>query len=274
MDLGYIHTNSLRELLSEIFEGAADPVAILNAVREVVAEFSPFTREPVDLVRWVTVDRVAANDYNPNTVAPPEMQLLALSIEADGFTQPVVANQEGDGYEVVDGFHRNRVVREVPSIQARVNGYLPIVQIRNEQVDRGERIASTIRHNRARGKHQVVAMSEIVLELKRRNWSDAKISKQLGMDADEVLRLAQITGLAEAFKDRAFSDAWEAVIDTDDLDDALPETLIDEPPGPCAVEDCPSPNEGERMPYPDLGWAHLDCVDRAFARIDAEWKAL
>lgn len=216
--MDYVQRESLKELLSEIFEQTAEPVETLNEVREIVATFSPFMNEPVDLVRWVPVDLVAANDYNPNTVAPPEMQLLALSIEADGFTQPVVANREGDGYEVVDGFHRNRVAREHPVIAARVAGYLPIVQIRNEQMDRGERIASTIRHNRARGKHQVVAMSEIVLELKRRNWSDRKIATQLGMDDDEVLRLAQITGLAEAFADRDFSEAWEAVIDADELD--------------------------------------------------------
>lgn len=211
----------LRALLAVLFADA-DAVDTLNRVREIVAEFSPFAAEPVDLVRWVPIDRVQGNDYNPNAVAPPEMELLALSIEADGYTQPIVANLEGDDYEVVDGFHRNRVAREREAVAQRVNGYLPIVQIRSEQVDRGERIASTIRHNRARGKHQVVAMSEIVLELKRRNWSDRKIATQLGMDDDEVLRLAQITGLAEAFADRDFSEAWEAIIDTDELDDALP----------------------------------------------------
>ena len=97
-----------------------------------------------------------------------------------------------------------------------MHGYLPVVRIREDRADRGDRIAATIRHNRARGKHQVVAMSDIVLELKRRNWSDEKIGRELGMDPDEVLRLAQITGLAEAFKDREFSEAWEAVLDVDD----------------------------------------------------------
>lgn len=196
----------------------ADRVDLLNALRRLIAIYSPFVTEPVDLVQWVALDAVEANDYNPNNVAPPEMELLALSIMADGYTQPVVTFAEtGDRYEVVDGFHRNRVAREHAEVAARVQGYLPIVQIRDEQQDRGDRIASTIRHNRARGKHQVIAMSEIVLELKRRNWSDAKIGKQLGMDPDEVLRLAQITGLAEAFKDRDFSEAWEAIIDSDEL---------------------------------------------------------
>jgi hypothetical protein len=104
-------------------------------------------------------------------------------------------------------------------VRSRVLGYLPIVQIKGDRTDRGDRIAATIRHNRARGKHSVTAMSEIVLELKRRNWSDTKIGKQLGMDSDEIMRLAQITGLAVAFANRNFSEAWEAVIHTDDEDD-------------------------------------------------------
>jgi ParB-like chromosome segregation protein Spo0J len=101
-------------------------------------------------------------------------------------------------------------------VQQRVHGYLPVVEIRDDRTDKGDRIASTIRHNRARGKHQVIAMSDIVMDLKRRNWSDDKIGRELGMDPDEVLRLAQIPGLAEAFADRDFSEAWEAVLDIDD----------------------------------------------------------
>lgn len=194
-----------------------EKVDALNALRSLIAELSPFTTEPVDFVRWVKADTVGANDYNPNSVAPPEMELLRLSIMADGYTQPIVTNVEDDeSITVVDGFHRNRVGKECEDVQARVKGYLPVVQIRTDRTDRGDRIASTIRHNRARGKHQVTAMADIVLELKRRNWSDTKIGKELGMDPDEVLRLAQITGLAEAFKDRDFSEAWEAVLDIDD----------------------------------------------------------
>lgn len=203
-------------------------VANLNAIRATVGKHSPFADEPVDFVRWVPVEKVHANDYNPNTVAPPEMELLRVSIAADGYTQPIVTMDDGDGaVEVIDGFHRNRVGRECPDIAARVKGYLPVVQIRDNRTDRGDRIASTIRHNRARGKHQVIAMSDIVLELKRRNWSDEKIGRELGMDPDEVLRLAQITGLAEAFKDRDFSQAWEAVLGHDEDAGAFVE-LIDE----------------------------------------------
>jgi ParB-like chromosome segregation protein Spo0J len=187
-------------------------VEVLNHIRMALHRISPFRDEPVDCVQWVPLETVAANDYNPNSVAPPEMQLLEYSIKADGYTQPIVTFFEGDTTqrEVVDGFHRNRVGRECTAVKRRVRGYLPVVTINQDRADRGDRIAATIRHNRARGKHQVQGMSDIVVELKRRNWSDEKIGRELGMDPDEVLRLAQISGLAEMFKDREFSEAWEA----------------------------------------------------------------
>jgi ParB-like chromosome segregation protein Spo0J len=195
----------------------AEQVAALNLARAILHASSPFHDEPVDLVEWVPSDIVRANDYNPNSVAPPEMELLRLSIMADGYTQPIVTHEDDALRVVVDGFHRNRVGKECEDVRDRVRGFLPVVQIKESRVDRGDRIAATIRHNRARGKHQVTAMSEIVLELKRRNWSDLKIGRELGMDPDEVLRLAQISGLAEAFADRDFSYAWDAVLDVDDL---------------------------------------------------------
>lgn len=190
-----------------------EKIATMNAIKQKLHDISPFKAEPVDCVIWVKTDFVAANDYNPNTVAPPEMKLLAISIGEDGYTQPIVSwdvSENGEpAYEVIDGFHRNRVAREVKEIGDRVMRYLPLTVINDGKEDRGDRIASTIRHNRARGKHGVEAMAEIVLELKRRNWSDAKIGRDLGMDPDEVLRLAQITGLAEMFKDHEFTQAWE-----------------------------------------------------------------
>jgi ParB-like chromosome segregation protein Spo0J len=203
-------------------------VSAINDIRCEIAKHSPFQAEPVDCVKWVKSDSVEANDYNPNAVAPPEMELLRLSIAADGYTQPIVANDEDGKYIVIDGFHRNRVGRECEDIRKRVNGYLPVVQIRGERTDIGDRMASTIRHNRARGKHQVELMSEIVIDLKRRNWSDKKIGRELGMDPDEVLRLAQITGLAEAFREEQFTEAWEAIINVED------ETEADELEGACA----------------------------------------
>jgi len=200
-----------------------DLVTAINALRERIHEKSPFKNEPVDYVRWVKFDSVRANDYNPNSVAPPEMELLRLSIMEDGYTQPIVTNLEEDVRVVVDGFHRNRVVRECDDVGKRIMGHLPVVQIRSTQVDKEHRMASTIRHNRARGKHQVEAMTAIVLDLKRRNWSDTKIGKQLGMDQDEVLRLSQIGGLADAFADRAFSEAWEPANTINEDDDLIAE---------------------------------------------------
>lgn len=160
---------------------------------------------PVSKVRWVPASQVSANDYNPNSVAPPEMKLLQRSIEADGYTQPIVCWQTGpDAYEVIDGYHRHLVGKDKLKMDK-----LPIVVVGQDREGRNDRIASTIRHNRARGKHQVGAMSDIVQELARRNWGDEKIAKELGMEPDEVLRLKQITGLAELFADREFSEAWE-----------------------------------------------------------------
>jgi len=186
-----------------------EAVEVLNAIKLALHEVSPHKEEPVDCVLWVKAERVEANDYNPNKVAPPEMKLLEISIDQDGYTQPIVSYSENDNYTVVDGFHRHRVGKESKKVQQRVKGYLPVTVIRPDRESYEDRIAATIRHNRARGKHQVQAMSEIVQELARRNWTDAKISRELGMDADEVLRLKQISGLAEMFADREFSEAWE-----------------------------------------------------------------
>lgn len=205
----------IRELMGRT-PNLADKVEALNKIRSVLHSVSPFGAHPVDFVRWVPVDSVEANDYNPNTVAPPEMELLHISVAADGFTQPIVTNLEDETRVVIDGFHRNLVGRRYEDVAETLHGFLPVVQIRAGASDRSDRMASTIRHNRARGKHSVVKMTDIVLELKRRNWSDAKISKQLGMDADEVLRLSQIGGLADSFANRSFSMAWE--VDGDDLE--------------------------------------------------------
>lgn len=186
-------------------------IDILNAISSKLHTISPFKNEPVNCVQWVKNDTVIANDYNPNAVAPPEMELLRLSINNDGYTQPVVSveNIEDNNRTVIDGFHRTRVSKECKDIRERLFGYTPVVTIRETQSDHNNRVASTIRHNRARGKHKVESMSDIVSDLKKRNWSPSKIGKELGMDPDEVLRLAQISGLTELFKDNDFTKAWE-----------------------------------------------------------------
>lgn len=187
-----------------------EKINAINKIKIYLHEKSPFKSEPVDCVIWEKNENVIANDYNPNSVAPPEMELLELSIMNDGYTQPIVAWPNKDKLEIVDGFHRNRVGRESKVVGKRIHGYLPVVAIRKEQQGKNDRIASTIRHNRARGKHQVDAMSEIVIELKNRNWRNKRIARELGMDEQEVLRLLQITGLQEMFKDDDFSRAWVA----------------------------------------------------------------
>lgn len=197
----------------EAEDGLDRKVERLNALRRLIAKHSPFQSEPVDVVEWVAADDVHANDYNPNTVAPPEMELLRLSVMADGYTQPIVTMPEDEGFVVIDGFHRHRVGKEMPDVQRRIHGYLPVVRIRHDREDRNDRIASTIRHNRARGKHRVDAMSDIVVELKRRKWSEEKIGRELGMEPDEVLRLCQVSGLAELFSDDEFSASWDVIDD-------------------------------------------------------------
>ena len=164
-------------------------------------------RSPVYSVMPVHMDKVIANDYNPNRCAPPEMKLLELSIWEDGFTQPVVTyyDSENDKYIVVDGFHRYSILKNSKRIRQRENGLLPVVVI-NKEI--GERMASTIRHNRARGTHNIDLMSNVVAELVEMGKSDTWIAKHLGMDVDELLRLKQITGLAALFKNREYSRSW------------------------------------------------------------------
>lgn len=164
-------------------------------------------QSPVYNVRAVPVDKIRANSYNPNHTAPPEMALLETSIWEDGFTMPVVCyfNEETGLYEIVDGYHRYTTLMTSKRIFDREQGLLPVVTI---DKDESNRMASTIRHNRARGSHSIDLMSNIVAELTQSGMSDAWILKHVGMDKDELLRLKQITGLAALFKDKEFSEAW------------------------------------------------------------------
>jgi len=207
-----MNINQIKENIQQLLVNVelSQKIDIINELREFIHYNSPFKNEPVDFVKWVKCDDVIANDYNPNKVAPPEMELLEISIMNDGYTQPVVTFPNNGKIEVVDGFHRTRVSKESKIVKNRVLGYTPTVIIRKEQSDKNDRIASTIRHNRARGKHQIDAMSEIVLELKNRNWKNERIARELGMDEEEILRLCQISGLQDIFKDDDFSKSWDS----------------------------------------------------------------
>ena len=165
-------------------------------------------KSPVYNVKAVPIDKIQANSYNPNSVAAPEMKLLELSIWEDGYTMPVVCYYlpEVDRYEIVDGFHRFTILKKSKRIFERENGMLPVVVI-DKPIE--ERMASTIRHNRARGSHSIELMTNIVSELSKAGMGDAWIMKHIGMDADEVLRLKQLSGLAELFKNKEFSNSWE-----------------------------------------------------------------
>ena len=158
---------------------------------------------PVLNVKMVDIDKVVANDYNPNKVAPPEMRLLKHSIEEDGYTQPIVTyyDLQNDKYIIVDGFHRYRCAKEYFHLKQ-----IPIVTI-DKNLD--DRIASTIRHNRARGTHQILDMGKIVMELTKSGWDESTISLHLGMELDEIIRLKQINSLKEAFANHEFSKSWE-----------------------------------------------------------------
>lgn len=199
----------------------ADLVDTINEIRACLHEYSPFKTEPVDCIQWIPIEQVIANDYNPNSVAPPEMKLLELSMQEDGYTQPIVTYKRDGVHEVVDGFHRSRVARESKEINKRIKGHIPVVVINAGRQDRTDRMASTIRHNRARGKHNVDSMSDMVVELKKRNRSDDWIAKHLGMDADEVLRLCQVSGLVEMFSNTEFSQSWDIEVKDDGVDDEV-----------------------------------------------------
>jgi ParB-like chromosome segregation protein Spo0J len=181
-------------------------VEIYNQVSALMKEFVGLPH-PVLGVKLVKAEQVRANDYNPNVVAPPEMTLLKLSIRKDGVTMPVVAAR-ADGekeYTVVDGFHRTTIIKTCSDVNESLGGYVPLVEL-NKGIE--DRITATVRHNIARGTHQVELSAKLVTMLKKHNWTNARIGKELGMDPDEVLRLKQITGLAEAFKDHEFSKSW------------------------------------------------------------------
>lgn len=200
-------TSYLALAISEI-EDNDEKIETLNYVRTELHSVSPLKHHPVDLVVWEKSENVEANEYNPNSVAPPEMELLKRSIIEDGYTMPIVSFKE-DFIKIVDGFHRRQSERNNKEISKSTFGRIPLTNVRKSQYDASNRMASTIRHNRARGTHNIELMSNIVSELVEMGKGDYWICKHIGMSADELLRLKQITGLAALFKNADFSNSWE-----------------------------------------------------------------
>ena len=199
--------NQLHDYLQSL--APDDKIDAINQFRQALHAESPFKDQPIDCVLWVKEEQITPNDYNPNNMAPQEKRLLTKSLEADGFTQPIVVVEKKDRYyEIVDGFHRHQLSQSKATLKKRFHGYLPITQLEKCDDSLPSRMAATVRHNRARGRHQISAMSDIVRELSQLGWSDEKMGQELGMDADEILRLKQINGLCEMFGNRQFSQAW------------------------------------------------------------------
>lgn len=202
-------SEKLKGILKAEFDLAEDKFEFLAALREFIhAEISPNRAMPVDYVRWVPVEKVTANDYNPNSVARNEMKLLYLSIWNDGYTQPTVTvyDEENDRYVIVDGFHRYLSMKSNPDIYERCGGRLPVVVIDKPINDR---MASTVRHNRARGKHSVTGMANMVFEMLEGGWSDAEICNQLGLESEELVRYKHITGFSKLFDNIEYRKSWE-----------------------------------------------------------------
>jgi ParB-like chromosome segregation protein Spo0J len=185
-------------------------IEALNDIRFQLHQQSPLKHHPVDFIRWVKSEKIEANEYNPNAVAPPEMKMLYESIANDGYTMPIVSFPDDDIIKIVDGFHRRETERRNKDISESTMGYLPLSTIRSSQTDKSNRMASTILHNRARGSHNIELMSQIVSELVEMGKGDPWICKHIGMSIDELLRMKQITGLASLFQNKDFSDSWDA----------------------------------------------------------------
>jgi len=183
-------------------------VLYLEELRSFIHEISPQRSQPVNFVRWIPIEKVHANDYNPNSVAKNEMRLLYVSIQHDGYTQPVVTvyDEEKDQYVIVDGFHRYTTMRLNQDIADRNNGLLPVVVIEKSINDR---MASTIRHNRARGKHSVSGMANMVFQMLENGWSDEAICAELGVEADELVRLKHVTGFSKLFENVDYRRSWQ-----------------------------------------------------------------
>jgi len=201
-------SKDLQEQLVAEVENSDNPTDKINEIKEVIYKLSDYKDNPVELVKWVPIDKVRVNEYNPNNVASKELELLYTSIRHDGYTQPIVTvyDEEKDEYVIVDGFHRYFVLKSHKELLQMNKGRVPVTMI---ECDINDRMASTIRHNRARGKHSVNGMSNVVFRMLDNGWSDAEILEELGMEPDELLRLKHITGFSKLFEDVKYRKSWE-----------------------------------------------------------------
>lgn len=201
----------LEKMLLNELENSSDKISLLNEIKKLISSHSPQRSNPVDCVLWVPINDVVANDYNPNTVASKEMQLLRLSISEDGYTQPIVTvfDATRNKYVIIDGFHRSLVLKTYSDIAKKCNGLCPIVVL-DKNID--QRMASTVRHNRARGTHSVDGMSNIIYNMMSDGKSEKEICKELGMEPREFVKLKYITGFAKVFKNYDYSKSVDASV--------------------------------------------------------------
>lgn len=201
--------SEMLKAIQKEYEAAPDKTDFLNSLKEWLHNtLSEHSEMPVNNVKWVPVEQVQANDYNPNSVASNELKLLHTSISHDGYTQPIVTiwDNELKKYIIIDGFHRYFTCRSNADIQEKTGGRVPIVVLQKEINDR---MASTVRHNRARGKHSVNGMANLVFSMLDNGWADADICNELGMEPDELYRLKHMTGFSKLFEDVEYHKSWE-----------------------------------------------------------------
>ena len=203
-----IQTETVKKEIENYLKNSANPIAAIEEIKALLHELSPLKSQPINLVQWVSIEMVEANDYNPNSVATIEMKLLYTSISHDGYTSPIVTiwDESIQKYVIVDGFHRYSTMRQNQDIYDRNMGLIPIVVIDKEINDR---MASTVRHNRARGKHSISGMSSMVFSMLENGWKDSEICNELGMEPEELLRLKHLTGFSKLFENVEYKKAWE-----------------------------------------------------------------
>lgn len=193
-----------------------EKIEALNRIRSSLHEISPFRNEPVDLVLWVKSEDVIPNNYNPNVVYRPEMRLLEYSVKTYGVAYAIAAHRNSSEYIVVDGEHRHTILSTNKPLIKRLHGYTPVAPLGTKTDE--DRMAATIAFNRARGVHKLDSMSDIVISMIRAGWTDDEVADALGMDADEILRMKQVSGIAKIFERENYNRAWVNDNEADALD--------------------------------------------------------